>query len=635
MGRAARRVVQRGDRRPTRWTSDGLASSSKIGSLRNTDHSRHGGQAESILPRRSVKMFRGCSMATALRFTRGTGGACIPGGSAICSLLPGRGGVKVPNPARSGRKQRSASLRVSRPGIPSPSLVGQPMAYQVIARKWRPQTFEELVGQEHVATTLRNAIQQGRIAHAYLFTGIRGVGKTSAARILAKALNCEQGPTATPCNRCSSCLAVTEGSSMDVIEIDAASNRGVDKIRELRETVAFAASSGHYKVYIIDEVHMLTTEAFNALLKTLEEPPDRVVFVLATTELHKVPPTILSRCQVFEFRRIRMPDLVKHLRHIVTSENIEAQDEALRMVARDADGSLRDACSLLDQVIGFTGGRVTVEAVSSVLRTGHQGLVEDLVAAVIGEDPAGVLRGLTRALQQGIPARQLLQDMARHLSEGIRVQVLGPEVARETGLTDAEIATMQQRLGNRPVESLATLLHLLVQAADRAADSRSPELVAEAALVRAARLSHLARVEDLVGRLEDLVRGLPAASPGGRLPPMSPASTPGSRTPLMPDSARSASLPASSGTLGIARRLQEMAALVEPAAAAPFPQAAPPATPEAPAPSRPARTEHETLDLFLRHPAMDALVGAFSGRPLAVIPEGPPVSGGDPGPRRE
>jgi DNA polymerase-3 subunit gamma/tau len=506
------------------------------------------------------------------------------------------------------------------------------MAYQVIARKWRPQTFEELVGQDHVATTFRNVIQQGRIAHAYLFTGIRGVGKTSAARILAKALNCQQGPTPTPCNRCASCRAVTDGSSMDVIEIDGASNRGVDNIRELREAVSFAASSGRYKVYIIDEVHMLTTEAFNALLKTLEEPPAHVVFVLATTELHRVPATILSRCQVFEFRRIGMPDLVAHLRNIVTTEGIEAQDEALRMVAREADGSLRDACSLLDQVIGFAGGQVTSEAVSAVLRTGHQGLVEDLLSAVLGEDPAGVIRGLTRALQQGIPARQILQDLARHLSQGLRFQVLGPEAAREAGLTEGEIAGLQQRIGDRPVESLATLLHLLVQAADRAADSRSPELLAEAALVRAARLSHLSRVEDLVARLEDLSRGIPGGPSGtGSLPPMPGAPVPPVPRPspvAAPTRAAPASAPASGGAVGMARRLQEMASPPPPAGGA----AAATATPAPdPAPAVPVRSERETLDLFLRHPSMNALVEAFSGRPLSVIPEGAPDPGPGPG----
>ncbi|HOU55234.1 MAG TPA: DNA polymerase III subunit gamma/tau [Myxococcota bacterium] len=530
------------------------------------------------------------------------------------------------------------------------------MAYQVIARKWRPQTFEELVGQEHVVTTLRNAIAQGRIAHAYLFTGIRGVGKTSAARILAKALNCQEGPTPTPCNRCASCRAVTEGSSMDVIEIDGASNRGVDNIRELREQVAFAASSGRYKVYIIDEVHMLTNEAFNALLKTLEEPPAYVVFVLATTELHKVPATILSRCQVFEFRRIGLPDLVAHLRHILEAEHLEAQEEALRMVAREADGSLRDACSLLDQVIGFAGGQMTVEAVSTVLRTGHQGLVEDLLSAVLGEDPAGVLRGLTRAFQQGLPARQLLQDMARHLSQCLRLQVLGPDASRETGLTEGEISGMQQRVGDRPVESLATLLHMLVQAADRAADSRSPDLVAEAALVRAARLSQMSRVEELVTRLEDLARGIPGGTGAGAVPPLPPVAALPRAAPSVPRPspaspqprvAPPASSPSSGGAVDMARRLQEMAVPTQsivgatpgpgPGPADPLP-AAPAdseATAQAAVQATTIRSEQETLDLFLRHPAMDALVGAFSGRPLSVIPEGAPAPGSDSGDRRE
>ncbi|NMC90541.1 MAG: DNA polymerase III subunit gamma/tau, partial [Smithella sp.] len=225
------------------------------------------------------------------------------------------------------------------------------MEYQVLARKFRPQTFEEVAGQEPVVRTLVNAIAQGRIGHAFLFSGPRGVGKTSVARILAKSLNCEKGPTATPCNKCTNCKEITEGRSMDVREIDGASNRGIDEIRELRENVKFAPAASKYKVYIIDEVHMLTREAFNALLKTLEEPPGHVIFIFATTENHKVPATILSRCQCYDFRRISLSQIAANLGRLAAKENIVISATALSWIAEAGDGSMRDALSILDQLL--------------------------------------------------------------------------------------------------------------------------------------------------------------------------------------------------------------------------------------------------------------------------------------------
>ena len=231
------------------------------------------------------------------------------------------------------------------------------MAYIALYRKWRPQTFKDLVGQEHISRTLANAITSGHIGHAYLFAGPRGTGKTSTAKILAKALNCEHGPTPEPCGKCEQCRKITEGSSMDVFEIDAASNRGIDEIRDLRETVKFAPVDGRYKVYIIDEVHMLTTEAFNALLKTLEDPPAHVVFILATTEAHKVPPTIQSRCQRYDFKRITVGEIEGRLRYIAKEMKMEAEDEALSMIAIQADGGMRDALSILDQCAALADPR--------------------------------------------------------------------------------------------------------------------------------------------------------------------------------------------------------------------------------------------------------------------------------------
>src|SRR5688500_14160485 len=243
------------------------------------------------------------------------------------------------------------------------------MSYLVIARKWRPQTFVDIAGQEHITQTLQNAISADRIAHAYLFTGARGVGKTSAARILAKALNCEKGPTPTPCDQCDSCKAIADGQDVDVVEIDGASNNRIDEARDLRQNVGFRATRSRYKIYIIDEVHMLTTQAFNALLKTLEEPPPHVKFIFATTEVQKIPITILSRCQRFDFAHVGPAKIFEQLKAIVKREGHEADDEALKLVARRAAGSMRDSQSLLDQLLASGQGKLTAEHVHAVLGT--------------------------------------------------------------------------------------------------------------------------------------------------------------------------------------------------------------------------------------------------------------------------
>ena len=311
------------------------------------------------------------------------------------------------------------------------------MAYVALYRKWRPQGFDALVGQEAVRTALTNALETGRIAHAYLFAGPRGTGKTSTAKILAKAVNCEHGPTPNPCNECQNCVRINDGTSMDVFEIDAASNRGIDEIRDLREKVAFAPVSGRYKVYIIDEVHMLTTEAFNALLKTLEEPPPHVIFILATTEPHKIPATIHSRCQRFDFRRVTDADIVKRLREVADGSGIAADDDALQLIAVQADGGMRDALSLLDQC-GVMAERVTAETVRSVLGIVGREALRELVKAIGEGQVPKALELLETLLAGGKDVKQIITELAEYL-RAVLLYKASPDY-REIYLTDTKEA---------------------------------------------------------------------------------------------------------------------------------------------------------------------------------------------------
>ena len=288
------------------------------------------------------------------------------------------------------------------------------MTYEVTATRKRPQVFDELIGQEFIITTLKNSIEQKRIAHAYLFSGPRGVGKTSAARILAKSLNCEKGPTSNPCGRCTSCREIAAGNSLDVIEIDGASNTGVNDIREIKDEVLFAPNSSRYKIYIIDEVHMLSNSAFNALLKTIEEPPPYIVFIFATTEIHKVPATIKSRCQQYRFRLLSIDNIIKKLKEVAEESNIKINHEALLWIAKEATGSLRDAYTIFDQVVSFSEGSVTMQNIKEKLGTVGITEMNKLTELIGKEDTRGILEYSDKIVTTGISVDQFVIDLTEY-----------------------------------------------------------------------------------------------------------------------------------------------------------------------------------------------------------------------------
>ena len=367
------------------------------------------------------------------------------------------------------------------------------MDYQVSARKYRPATFEEVIGQPHVVRTLVNAITTKRIAHAFLFSGTRGVGKTTVARLLAKALNCERGPTGTPCGTCPNCLEIAQGTSVDVIEIDGASNTGVDDVRELRENVKFTPFRGAYRVYIIDEVHMLSNSAFNALLKTLEEPPAHVVFIFATTEIHKIPPTILSRCQHYNFRRIPRSEITQRLRHVADQDGIAVDDGGLALIAKASEGSMRDALSLLDQAVAFSGKTIRAADLETLLGAVPQEHIRAMIAAVLSQDSPRAVGVVAALLDQGHDLRTYCAELV----ESVRNLLVAAVVPASKGLqelrsvidlSDDELRQVRDDAKAFSVEQLQELFRIFSHAEDALRASVHPRFVLEVASVRATQL---------------------------------------------------------------------------------------------------------------------------------------------------
>lgn len=391
--------------------------------------------------------------------------------------------------------------------------------YRVLARKCRPQKFEEVIGQEHIVRTLQNAISQNRIAHAFLFSGPRGIGKTSVARIFAKALNCETGPTPTPCNDCVHCREITNGNAIDVREIDGASNRGIDEIRELRENVKFATVSCRYKIYIIDEVHMLTREAFNALLKTLEEPPGHVIFIFATTEIVKVPMTIRSRCQCFDFRRISQKQIKENLRSIALRENIAISEIALSWVAEAGDGSLRDSQSIFDQVISYAGTTIKDEAVEEILGRSDRRFLLLLSEAVFAHDAGRCLKIIEEAYYFGLDMRYFYQTLLNHFRNLMLVKIVDDHEAL-IDLPGEETAKLREQAKGQEPETLQRLLEILIADEEKARRSQNPRLNLEAVLCRMAYLEPIIPLESILARMDALEKRLSggtAAIAGGAL----------------------------------------------------------------------------------------------------------------------
>jgi len=402
------------------------------------------------------------------------------------------------------------------------------MSYLVLARKYRPTTFDEVIGQESASATLKNAIASGRVAHAYLFTGPRGVGKTSMARILAKALNCEKGPTPSPCNKCKICKSIDTGEDVDVIEIDGASNRGIDEIRTLRENVRYAPARSKHKIYVIDEVHMLTKDAFNALLKTLEEPPPHVKFIFATTEPHKLLDTIRSRCQRFDFRRIPVTLISKHLATLCKKEKIKVADGVLDAIARCSHGGMRDAESLLDQLAALSGDEVEVENIEELTGAVSQKTLFDIVRAIAEHDARTAVETVDAALAKGAAYDELIQQLIEGFRELLLARVAGPD-SPLIDRGDSERKVIEELAPKFTTDALMFLVQMFAETKQKARISSQSRIVLELALIKAADVYDLRPLDEILARLRALELGGSRGGGGRPAAPSEKQSKPASR----------------------------------------------------------------------------------------------------------
>ncbi len=385
------------------------------------------------------------------------------------------------------------------------------MSYLVLARKYRPQTFAQVAEQDHITRTLGHAISAGRMAHAVLFSGPRGTGKTTVARILAKAMNCEKGPTPVPCNTCRSCQEITAGSAVDVYEIDGASNNSVDQIRDLRENLRYMPAHSPYKIYIIDEVHMLSVAAFNALLKTLEEPPAHVMFIFATTEPQKIPITILSRCQRYDFRRIAIEAMTRHMERVCNEEGVRLPEESLWLIAREAGGSMRDALSLLDQVIACTGTVATHEQVLDILGILDRKIIFDISEAVFQRDIPRLLEIVDDTYDKGHDMKRLYADLVQHVRDMLIVKIGGGRADKLVDLPAHEMQRIKDQVSNTSIGFLNQIFDLLFREEAAVKFSSQPKLAVEMVLIKVFQIAPALLIEELIAKLDGLHKPFPRA----------------------------------------------------------------------------------------------------------------------------